>query len=152
MKKHVCSLVLTLVFLSGCSAAPTYMIPAPAIYHNPSIDLYSKRSISERTTEVPVFYATTRKPALETAAYYEDKPGSGEVLLGKANVQLGEPGWTFDDLVKSDQIDTYNNPRPAKVSSVQQFGEYQQGNATEQKFIDSINTRLSKTENKNISL
>jgi esterase/lipase superfamily enzyme len=44
------------------------------------------------------------------------------VRLGLAQVQLGEPEWSFDDLVHSDRVSRVDTPRPARVAAVEELG------------------------------
>ena len=46
------------------------------------------------------------------------------VRLGLAHVQLGEPGWSFADLVESDRTSRIDTLRPARVDSVEEFGRW----------------------------
>ena len=62
------------------------------------------------------------------------------MCLGVADVQLGEPGWTFEYLVASDLNSGLDSLRPAKVTSVHEFGEA--GSDAGRDFVDSINLQL----------
>jgi hypothetical protein len=62
------------------------------------------------------------------------------MCVGVADVQLGEPGWTFEELVESDLNSGLDSLRPAKVTSVHEFSEA--GSDAERDFVDSINLQL----------
>jgi esterase/lipase superfamily enzyme len=98
------------------------MFPAPVVMKDPRLDFTRFVAPEHRTTDVQVFYATTRAPAPDGyPERYSRKPGDA-VRLGVARVQLGEPGWSFADLVESDRTSTVDALRPAHVVSVEEFG------------------------------
>src|SRR5262245_44373820 len=76
-----------------------------------------------RTTDVRVLYATTRAPAAKGAPEHYIQTRSDAVRLGVARVQLGKPGWSFADLVESDRTSGIDVLRPARVTSIEPFGE-----------------------------
>ena len=59
--------MLLLMVLAGCATPTPHMIPTPVAYKHPSLDFLPKLPPELRSTEVPVFYATTRAPALRRA-------------------------------------------------------------------------------------
>ena len=76
------------------------MFPAPVVMKDPRLDFSRFVAPEHRTTDVQVFYATTRGPAPDGyPERYSRKPGDA-VRLGVARVQLGEPGWSIADLVE----------------------------------------------------
>jgi len=62
------------------------------------------------------------------------------VRLGLAHVQLGEPGWTFEDLVESDRTSSVDALRPARVTSVEEFGVL--GSDADRTFIEGIDRQV----------
>ena len=60
--------------------------------------------------------------------------------LGLAHVQLGEPGWSFADLVESDRNSRIDALRPARVTSVEEFGVL--GSDADRAFIDGIDRQV----------
>ena len=128
------------------------MIPAPAIFKHSSVDLAQHLPTELRTTEVPVFYVTTRAPAADgESGHYIDRASEG-VRLGIAHVRLGEPGWTWNQLVASDFTDTFNTPRPAQVERIDELGIVGQTSNVERAFVDRINQRLAATRNRELVL
>jgi len=98
------------------------MIPTPMLLQDERLDFTRIVPPERRTTEVSVFFATTRAPAPpEAPERYTSRAGDA-VRLGVARVQLGEPGWSYDDLVKSDRTSRPEAPRPARVVAVEEFG------------------------------
>ncbi len=63
--------------------------------------------------------------------------------LGVADVQLGKPGWNFEDLVASDRNSGLDSLRPAEVTSVNEFGVG--GTDAERDFVESINRQLRRS-------
>jgi esterase/lipase superfamily enzyme len=131
------------------------MIPTPAAFKHPDLDLRTRLPDELRTTQVPVFYATTRAPVnADESGHYRDAPGEG-VMLGVASVRLGPPGWQWDDLVASDFADTYQDARPGEVERVEEMGRWSGAEGTsgaERAFIERINQRIDKGNNRAIVL
>src|SRR5215831_9640681 len=68
------------------------MVPTPIVMQDPRLD-FSRIVAPDR---------------------YTSRAGDA-VRLGVAKVQLGEPGWSYDDLVQSDRTSRPDTPRPASV-------------------------------------
>lgn len=118
---------LLLIFLvAGCdtrSDRSWIMMPAPIIMRDPRFDFTRLVAPENRNTSVRVLYATSRAPAPPgTRGHYLQSRGD-TARLGLANVQLGEVGWSFADLVESDRTSTIATPRRARVTAVETFGE-----------------------------
>jgi len=129
-------------WLTGCGSGDqdTWMMPAPIIMKDPRFDFTRFVAPENRTTDVRVLYATSRAPAPPGAPqHYLRRPGDA-VVLGLATVQLGEPGWSFDQLVESDRTSTLDTPRPARVTSVDEFGVM--GSAADEAFIAAIDRQV----------
>ncbi len=143
---------LLLPTLVGCASVQPHMIPAPAIFRDPGIDLAQHLPPALRSTEVPVFYVTTRAPVAKgEPGHYGERTSDG-TRLGVAHVRLGEPGWTWDQLVASDLTDTFNTPRPAQVERVDELGIVGQTSDVERVFVDRINQRLAAARNRELVL
>src|SRR5262249_27687075 len=113
------------------------MFPAPIVVKDPRLDFTRFVAPEHRTTNVRVFYATTRAPAPDGyPERYSRKPGD-TVRLGVTGVQLGEPGWSFADLVESDRNSRIDALRPARVVSVEEFGVLGNDDA-ERAFVSGI--------------
>jgi hypothetical protein len=137
------ALLLALVMLmGGCRGdEPEWtMFPAPIIMQDPRLDFTRFVAPQNRTTDVDVLYATTRAPAPAGAVErYLRRPGD-QVRLGLARVKLGEPGWSFADLVESDRTNTIEKLRPARVISVEEFGHM--GGPADEALIAAINRQV----------
>jgi esterase/lipase superfamily enzyme len=137
------ALLLALVMLTGgCRGdEPEWtMFPAPIIMQDPRLDFARFVAPQNRTTDVDVLYATTRAPAPAGAVErYLRRPGD-QVRLGLARVKLGEPGWSFADLVESDRTNTIEKLRPARVISVEEFGHM--GGPADEALIAAINRQV----------
>jgi esterase/lipase superfamily enzyme len=119
------SAALALVgLLTGCGSDEVSwtMMPPPVVMTDPRLDFARRVPPADRDTDVRVLYATTRAPAPAGARErYQRTPGD-RTRLGQAEVQLGEPGWSFADLMASDKTSTTDTLRPARLTSVQEFG------------------------------
>jgi esterase/lipase superfamily enzyme len=148
-------LVLVIAETAGCTAFQPHMIPAPAVFRDARLDLTTRLPSELRSTEVPVFYATTRAPVDPgKPGHYSDDAGDG-VMLGVASVRLGPPGWTWNDLVASDRTDSSEPGRPGEVERIQELGRWgaeEGASEAERAFIDRINKQLAKTRNPEVVL
>jgi len=141
--------------LAGCAAVEPHLMPTPAVFRDERIDFQPQLPAELRSTRLNVFYATTRAPApAGETGHYVDAAGDG-VRLGVAGVRLGEPGWTWDDLVVSDLTNTIERARPGAVERVEEFGMSGDGSGAreaERRFIAAIDSQLAKSNNKELVL
>ena len=119
------------------------MVPAPIVMQDERLD-FSRTVVAERRrTEVSVLFATTRAPAPPEAPERYARGAGDAVRVGIARVQLGEPGWSFEDLVRSDRTAQPETPRPARVAAVEEFGAFgAPGREAEQAFVGAINRQV----------
>ena len=124
----------------GSGEPERWMMPAPIIMQDPRLDFTRFVAPENRTPDVRVLYATTRAPAPPADSQHYLRRAGDAVFLGLANVQLGEPGWSFDELVESDRTSTTETLRPARVISVDEFGVM--GTAADEALIAAIDRQL----------
>jgi len=142
----------------GCATTDQpHLMATPAIFKHDKIDLMKALQEDQRTSKASVFYATTRQPTpVGEPGHYSDKPNTDGMELGVAEVSLGEPEWTFDDLVASDRISTVDNPRPGHVESIEVIGSnIRTGMArtdAERAFVARINQHIEKLRNPEVIL
>jgi esterase/lipase superfamily enzyme len=132
--------------LAGCGSGDVAwtMMPAPIIMKDARFDFTRYVAPEDRTSNVvPVLYATTRAPAPEGAPERYLQSAGTAVRLGVAHVELGEPGWSFADLVESDRTSRVDALRPARVTSVEEFGKM--GGDADQAFIDAIDRQVRRS-------
>ncbi len=153
------SLVL-LLFLGGCAEQRTVpMMPAPVIYHDTTIDPYSHLYPEERTTTVPVLYATNRKPqtGASTTPYSN---GVSELLhLGEAHVRFGTNSTSWKDLYLASTSPEQSNPLLINLEKTHELAtipseEIYSGNLKlshqVRNFIANVNEKLSRARDKEI--
>ena len=150
------SLLVALVaggMFSACTDTSLDMVPAPVVYKDERIDLEKRLHPELRSTQLPVFYATNRAPVSPGEPGHYSASENDKVTLGVAQVRLGGPGWTWADLVKSDRVSTIEQPRPAQVGEVHEWGtlgnQYEL-NEAEEAFVARINTQLSMTRSQDL--
>jgi esterase/lipase superfamily enzyme len=138
-----------LVYLGACAHRPV-MMATPVLYKDQRLDFLTRVPPQLRTTELPVYYATTREPAKPgDSEHYTNAPGQA-LRLGVADVRLGEPGWTFDQLAASDWTSTVAKPRPGIVERVEELGQApreQTMSAVERELVARIDARLATLRN-----
>src|SRR5262245_63070347 len=104
------ALVLATLVASCSQDIVRTMVPTPIVVQDERLDFSRIVPPDRRVTEESVFFATTRAPAPpESPERYTSGKGDA-VRLGVARVQLGEEGWSYDDLVESDRAS-----RPEKI-------------------------------------
>ena len=136
--------------IAGCASVEPQMPPTPMVYKLDRLDMRAPLSDALHTTKLPVFYATTRKPAAEGEPGHYVNAGEERTRLGVAHIELGGPGWSWEDLVASDRTDTFENPRSARVAGVEEIGFAGQGGAeseAERAFVARIDARLREVRN-----
>jgi esterase/lipase superfamily enzyme len=116
------------------------MFPAPIVVKDARLDFARFVEPERREADVDVFYATTRAPAPEGHPERYGRRRGDAMRLGVARVQLGEPGWTFADLVESDLDSGIDSLRPARVTSVEEFGA--EGSAAEAALLAAIDRQV----------
>jgi esterase/lipase superfamily enzyme len=144
---------LALVALSAACSQYTVrrMVPTPIVMQDERLD-FSRTVLPERRgTEVSVLFATTRAPAPPEAPERYTRGAGDGVRVGVARVQLGEPGWSFDDLVKSDRTSSPETPRPARVAGVEEFGAFgAPGHEAERAFVAAIDRQVAQVPDRSV--
>src|SRR5689334_20299108 len=130
-------------------------MPTPAIYKDERLDFAHRLPADLRSTRLPVFYATTRAPAPPgKAGHYTNRAGDG-MQLGAADVRLGEPGWTWDDLVVSQRTATVHGVPSGAVEAVEEFGKSREDGEVgeaESRFLARIDEQLARARNRELVL
>jgi len=127
------------------------MFPTPIVMQDERLDFSQTVLPERRGTEVSVLFATTRAPAPPEAPERYARNAGDAVRVGVARVQLGEPGWSFDDLIKSDRMSSPETPRPARVAAVQEFGAFgAPGGESERAFVAAIDRQLEHVPDRSV--
>jgi esterase/lipase superfamily enzyme len=107
---------------------------------DPRLDFGRRVAPDDRDTDVRVLYATTRAPAPAGSRERYTQRAGDRTRLGLAHVALGEPGWSFDDLMASDKTSTVDTLRPARLTAVEEFGAL--GEAADRAFVAAIDRQV----------
>ena len=146
-------LLLACLALAGCAPVVPHLAPTPAVIKDPRLDFAKNLQPALRSTQVPVFFATTRQPT-DGPEHFGNAQAEG-VLLGVASVRLGEPDWSWQQLLASDLASTVDEPRPGAVELVQVAGQAGRGDAlsdADRTFIAQIDAQLARTANPSVVL
>lgn len=152
-KLPVRALLLLAALLAGCAPVVPHLTPAPAVIKDPRLNFEQTLPPALRSTQLPVFFATTRERT--------DGPehfGNGQadaVQLGVATVRLGEPGWSWQQLVASDLASGAAEPRPGAVEQARVLGKTHRAEAltpADREFIAAIDAQLARTTNHSLVL
>ena len=144
-------LVLATLVASCSTTIVRTMMPTPIVIQDERLDFSRIVAPDRRVTEEGVFFATTRAPAPPQAPErYTSRKGDA-VRLGVARVQLGEPGWSYDDLVASDRTSRPETPRPARVVAVEEFGIFgAPGGAAERELVAAIDRQVERVPDRSV--
>lgn len=149
-------LLIVLTTLGGCATEHPHLMATPVVYKDQRIDVYSQTPPAAHSTEVPVFFASRRAPVEQgEPGHYAYKVSEEGMRLGVAQVQLGNPDWTFEQLVASDQTSKVEEPRPGRVLRIDEFGIVPNGSAptdVEREFIARINAQIARVRNPEVVL
>jgi esterase/lipase superfamily enzyme len=131
--------------LSACAQDEEVMIPPPVLMQDERLDLTRRIDETDRTTTAEVLYATNRVPAPDgDPAHFTSRPGTG-TRVGRAEIRLGPPEWSFEHLVASDRtIRAGDDPRPAQVVSLESFGTLGE-QAADDAFVAAIDARVARS-------
>ncbi len=144
-------LAALLTCLGGCSAPQPHMMATPVVFKDERLDFAPHVLPALRTTRLPVFYATTRAPVRRgDVLSYSNSPGE-QLRLGIADVRLGAPEWTFDDLLASDWTGSVAKPRPGVVEHLEELGTVPGKAAAreiERRMLERIDEQLAKVRNR----
>jgi esterase/lipase superfamily enzyme len=122
MSRRAAAFALAALSASCSQTVVRVMVPSPIIMQDERLDFSRVVLPEDRSTGVPVLFATTRAPAPPEAPERYARGAGDAVRLGVARVELGEPGWSYDELVQSDRTSGPEAPRPARVAEVEEFG------------------------------
>ena len=144
------TLIALALLAAGCATEP-HMAPTPAIIKDSRLAFAPTLPPELHSTHVPVFFATTR--AAVTGPEHFGNDAAEGVALGFADVRLGEPAWTWDDLLASNQASSVDKPRIGAVESVKLFGSAGAEDATseaDRAFVAAIDAQLARIRNQNL--
>lgn len=145
--------LLLALLLAACAPVVPHLAPTPAVFKDPRLDFADNLQPALRSTELPVFFATTRAP-VDGPDHFGNAVGAG-VALGVATVHLGEPGWDWQQLVASDLASTVEEPRPGAVEQVETIGPAGRDETltdADRAFIARIDAQLARTTNRSVVL
>ncbi len=152
--------LLVLILLSGCAEPTSFpLMSAPVIYQDSAIDPYSHLNQEEKTTSIPVMYATNRNPQpLSDIIPYGNRM-SDMLHLGEAQVRFGDHLTSWDDLYLASTHSEQSDPIQLSLEKAQEittikteelcFGNLLLSSSLE-KFAGIINDKLSKARDKEI--
>jgi len=152
--------LIALFFLTGC-AEPTFvpLMPAPVIYHNAAVDPYSHLKPEEKTTSVPVFYATNRTPQNQSEEVPYGNGMSDMLHLGKVTVRFGDHLTSWEDLFLASTQAYRPKPLPLSLEETKEittintkdlYSENLSITPSLKAFTEKINAHLSKAIDKEI--
>jgi esterase/lipase superfamily enzyme len=144
-------LIAVAVLAAGCATVEPHLAPAPAIFKDSRLAFAKTLPPELHTTRLPVFFATTRA-ATSGPEHFGNDAAEG-VTLGTARVRLGEPGWTWDDLLASNWASSVDRPRIGEVESVEiigRAGDDDAMNQADRAFVAAIDARLAHIRNQEL--
>jgi len=152
--------LIVLLFLSGC-AEPTFvpLMPAPVIYHDAAVDPYSHLNPEEKTTSIPVFYATNRTPQHHSDAVPYGNGMSDMLHMGEVQVRFGDHLTSWEDLFLASTQPDHSDPLSLSLEDTNEITTINTNDLHSEKlsstpslreFTEKINEHLSKARDKEI--
>lgn len=160
-------LVMFLVLgLTGCAKKNPFIIdlmPAPDIYTDGTIDLFSGQTADMEAPVSAILYGTDRKPDEEGDLFYLNERGFN-LRLGLAEIALGKEGYTWEEARRISLLKNRTDKYPLKVVSVDELGILdrtltvftpretipEQPHAAAQRFAATVNAKLATTHKKEV--
>jgi len=139
------ALVVVLGSLCACASEPNILMATPLMYRDERLDIFAQLPEAHRNTKAETFYATRRAPVPQGEPGHYGRDPNESVRLGVAHVELGDPGWTYEQLVDSDRTSTVEDPRPGRVLDVDEI-------ASERDFVAAIDAHLAGSNNKAVAV
>jgi len=136
--------------LGGCATTTYHLMATPVVYKDPRLDIVSQIPESERSTRLTDFFATRRAPVPQGGAGHYGNDEAEAMRLGVARVQLGEPGWTYQQLSAAAVTSTAKKPLLGQVETVEELGTVGAGPArtdAEREFVVRIDAHIARTNN-----
>lgn len=151
---------------TGCAKGNPFIIdlmPAPDIYTDGTVDLFSGQSADMDAPVSAILYATDRKPDEEGELFYLNERGFN-LRLGLAEIALGKEGYTWEEARRVSLLKNRTDKYPLKVVAVDELGILdrtltvftprettpEQPHAAAQRFAATVNARLAETHKKDI--
>jgi esterase/lipase superfamily enzyme len=134
--------------VTACATVEPHLAPAPAIFKDPRLAFARTLPQELQTTRLPLFFATTRA-STNGPEHFGNRAGEG-VTLGVAHVRLGDPGWTWEELVASNSSSSVDVPRIGAVESVEVLGRAGEDDATsaaDRAFVAAIDAQIARVRN-----
>ena len=155
-----CLVAVLLFCLTGCATnKPIQLMPAPVIYHKTKVDPYAHLQQEEKTTSVPVFYATNREAKDSDYGIQYGNRVSDFLHLGKSHVRFGDHLTTWDDLYLASTSAEHNIPinvrlvgtdEMVRIKSDDLFSAQLNGSVSLDSYAALINKELEKAIDKEI--
>ena len=142
---------------TGCATYEPQMMPAPAVFKDDRLDFTPRLPPTLRTNRLSVFYAAVRPGGTAITDATAAGRGDGHAVdLGVADVRLGAPQWTWDDLLASDRMSTTADLRPGRVEHILTLGPERLASQTPtgaaREFVRLIDAQLERANNKELVL
>lgn len=110
--------------LTACAKKTPFIIdlmPAPDVYTDGSVDLFSGQAADMEAPVAAILYATDRKPDAEGERFYLNKRGFN-LRLGSARIALGKQGYTWEEARRVSLLKNRTDKYPLKVEAVDELG------------------------------
>ena len=96
-------------------------MPTPVGFANTDVDPFDKLSVKQRSTEVPVLYATNRRVLIDKPEPLHTIMPSDELRLGVAHVRVGDENLDWETLHRLSTSDEQGERPVVKLESLEQI-------------------------------
>ena len=112
--------LLALGVLAGCQS-PVRLMPTPVGFASTDVDPFEKLDVKQRTTEVPVLYATNRRVLIEKPEPLHTIIPSDDLRLGIAHVRVGDEKLDWETLHRLSTSDEPGDRPIVQLESLDQL-------------------------------
>ena len=112
--------LLVLGVLAGCQS-PVRLMPTPVGFATADVDPFDKLDVKQRTTEVPVLYATNRRVLIEKPEPLHTILPSDDLRLGIAHVRVGDEKLDWETLHRLSTSDEPGDRPIVQLESLEQL-------------------------------
>jgi esterase/lipase superfamily enzyme len=159
VKTAGCFLVAVACALAGCHSAK---MPSPIVFRDGRVDPCARIAEADRTKEVQLFYATSRRPKGSPSRPSYSNDVSQTLRLGVATVQLGGDDMTWEQLCAASTGKVSLEKLPMKITAMREVARLpkpSQPPTTDEEVIadqlawaDAIDRQLDHTPNKQVNV
>lgn len=134
-------------------------MPAPIVYQNAEVNPFAHLSDAEKTTHLPIFYATTREPDPSSGTTPYNNVPTDTLRFGQVLVRFGDGNKKWKDLYLASTNPEYNNTIDLFIEKTEEIAKIKHAtlydptlklSSEQEQFINRLNRRIASAGDKEI--